>query len=128
MPFHEIGPYRVLKMLGEGGMGVVYLGKRDDLASVAAIKLLRDGWISPARRERFANEQRTLAQLTHPGITMPIPWLTAHRGLPWSTTMAFRSPTFAAATKAPSPIVCACSAQCVKRYAMRTHSPSSTAI
>jgi serine/threonine-protein kinase len=83
LPFYEIGPYRVLKLLGEGGMGVVYLGKRDDLASLAAIKLLRDGWISPARRERFANEQRTLAQLTHPGIARLYDADTLADGTPW---------------------------------------------
>ncbi|MGH9678200.1 MAG: serine/threonine-protein kinase, partial [Candidatus Acidiferrum sp.] len=49
-------------------MGVVYLAEREDLGSLVAIKLLRDAWLSPARRERFASEQRTLAQLNHPSI------------------------------------------------------------
>lgn len=62
------GPYRVRKLLGEGGMGVVLLGEREDLHSLAAIKILRDAWLSPARRERFAAEQRTLAGLSHPSI------------------------------------------------------------
>lgn len=64
----ELGPYRVKKVLGEGGMGVVYLAEREDLGSLVAIKILRDAWLSPARRERFATEQRTLAQLNHPSI------------------------------------------------------------
>ena len=64
----QIGAYRVLKMLGEGGMGVVYLAEREDLGSVAAIKILRDAWMSPARRARFESERRTLAQLNHPSI------------------------------------------------------------
>ena len=63
-----LGPYRIHKLVGEGGMGVVYLAERDDLGSLAAIKLLRDAWLSPARRERFLSEQRTLAQLNHPAI------------------------------------------------------------
>ncbi|MGE3166129.1 MAG: tetratricopeptide repeat protein [Planctomycetota bacterium] len=63
-----LGPYRLLRVLGEGGMGVVYLAERADLGSRAAIKILRDGWLSPARRERFAAEQRTLARLNHPSI------------------------------------------------------------
>ena len=67
-PGRRFGPYRVLEVLGEGGMGVVYLAERDDLHSLAAIKVLRDAWLSPARRERFAMEQRTLAQLSHPAI------------------------------------------------------------
>src|ERR1700722_11593340 len=64
----ELGPYRLLRMLGEGGMGVVFLAERADLGSLVAIKILRDAWLSPARRERFATEQRTLAQLNHPSI------------------------------------------------------------
>src|SRR5438876_9747788 len=62
------GPYRLKEALGQGGMGVVYLAEREDLGSVAAIKILRDAWLSPARRQRFASEQRTLAQLNHPFI------------------------------------------------------------
>ena len=38
----EIGPYRLLKFLGEGGMGVVYLAERKDIGGQVAIKLLRD--------------------------------------------------------------------------------------
>ncbi len=64
----ELGPYKVKKVLGEGGMGVVYLAEREDLKSSVAIKILRDAWLSPARRERFASEQRMLAQLNHPSI------------------------------------------------------------
>src|ERR1700721_1587416 len=55
-PFKEFGPYRIIKMLGEGGMGVVYLAEREDLGSQVAIKILRDAWLSPARRARFAAE------------------------------------------------------------------------
>jgi eukaryotic-like serine/threonine-protein kinase len=68
LPFKEFGPYRLKKVLGHGGMGVVYLAEREDLESQVAIKILRDAWLSPARRERFALEQRTLAQLNHPFI------------------------------------------------------------
>ena len=66
--FKEFGPYRIKKALGEGGMGVVYLAEREDLGNEVAIKILRDAWVSPARRERFNAEQRTLAQLNHPSI------------------------------------------------------------
>ncbi|MGC2293499.1 MAG: serine/threonine-protein kinase, partial [Candidatus Acidiferrales bacterium] len=67
-PFKEFGPYRIIQALGEGGMGMVYLAEREDLGSRVAIKVLRDAWLSPARRERFAIEQRTLAQLNYPSI------------------------------------------------------------
>ena len=68
LPFREFGPYRIIKEIGEGGMGVVYLAEREDLGSQVAIKVLRDAELSPLRRRRFAVEQRTLAQLNHPGI------------------------------------------------------------
>ena len=54
LPYQEVGPYRLIKVLGHGGMGVVYLAERADLANLVAIKVLRDAWLSPARRERFA--------------------------------------------------------------------------
>src|SRR5262245_17734963 len=77
------GPYRLTRFLGEGGMGIVCLGVRDDLQSVAAIKILRDAWVSPARRERFASEQRILAQLNHPSIARLYDADTLPNGTPW---------------------------------------------
>ena len=65
----RVGAYRIVRLLGEGGMGVVYLAEREDLERQVAIKLLRDAGLSPARRALFTSEQRTLAQLTHPSIT-----------------------------------------------------------
>ncbi len=79
----QLGPYRLERLLGEGGMGVVYLGFREDLASYAAIKILRDAWLSPARRERFLFEQRTLAQLNHPSIAKLYDAGTLTEGTPW---------------------------------------------
>jgi serine/threonine-protein kinase len=81
--FAAFGPYRIVRVLGEGGMGVVYLAERSDLGSVAAIKILRDAWLSPARRERFASEQRTLAQLNHPLIARLYDADTLPDGTPW---------------------------------------------
>ena len=83
VPPKEFGPYRILKLLGEGGMGVVYLGERKDLGTQVAIKVLRDAWLSPARRERFAAEQRTLAQLNHPSIARIYDAATLDDGTPW---------------------------------------------
>jgi tetratricopeptide (TPR) repeat protein/tRNA A-37 threonylcarbamoyl transferase component Bud32 len=64
----QFGRYHIKRTLGAGGMGIVYLAEREDLGSLVAIKILRDAWLSPARRELFALEQRTLAQLNHPYI------------------------------------------------------------
>jgi eukaryotic-like serine/threonine-protein kinase len=79
----QFGPYRIKHVLGEGGMGVVYLAERSDLGSMVAIKVLRDAWLSPARRERFASEQRTLAQLNHPSIARLYDADTLADGTPW---------------------------------------------
>ncbi len=79
----QIGPYSILRTLGEGGMGVVYLAERTDLGTLVAIKILRDAWLSPARRVRFAGEQRTLAQLNHPGIARLYDAGAVAEGTPW---------------------------------------------
>ena len=79
----DFGPYRIRNVLGQGGMGVVYLAEREDLGSVAAIKILRDAFLSPERRERFASEQRTLAQLNHPAIARLYDASTLPDGTPW---------------------------------------------
>ena len=79
----EFGPYQILKLLGEGGMGVVYLAERRDLGTQVAVKVLRDAWLSPARRERFASEQRTLAQLNHPLIARLYDADILDDGTPW---------------------------------------------
>jgi eukaryotic-like serine/threonine-protein kinase len=79
----RVGPYHIRGVLGEGGMGVVYLAERPDLGSRVALKMLRDAWLSPARRERFAGEQRTLAALNHPGIARLYDADTLPDGTPW---------------------------------------------
>jgi serine/threonine-protein kinase len=77
------GPYRVVRRLGEGGMGVVFLAQREDLGATAAVKVLRDAWLSPSRRERFTLEQRTLAQLNHPSIARLFDAGALPDGTPW---------------------------------------------
>ena len=83
LPRQRFGPYRVTGVLGEGGMGVVYRGRREDLESEAAIKVLRDAALSPTRRERFAFEQRVLAQLNHPSIARLYDADALPDGTPW---------------------------------------------
>jgi serine/threonine protein kinase/tetratricopeptide (TPR) repeat protein len=79
----EFGPYKILRKLGEGGMGTVYLGQRQDLGNLVAIKILRDAWVSATRRERFLSEQRMLAQLNHPSIARLYDAATLPDGTPW---------------------------------------------
>jgi tetratricopeptide (TPR) repeat protein/predicted Ser/Thr protein kinase len=72
-PFEEggrCGPYRLVQLLGSGGMGTVYLADRADgeLEQRVAIKFLRAGEDMPSFRERFLRERQILASLNHPGI------------------------------------------------------------
>ncbi len=78
-----IGPYRLERLLGEGGSATVHLATRPDVGHQVAIKFLRDAWLSPARRERFLSEQRTLAQLDHPAIAKFHDADTLPDGTPW---------------------------------------------
>jgi serine/threonine protein kinase len=63
----RMGSYRLLRPLGQGAFGVVYLGEHLHLKTPAAIKVL-DTRLTPEERERFRNEARTIALLEHPHI------------------------------------------------------------
>jgi len=65
----RFGPWRVLGVLGEGGMGTVYLAFRDDgyFDKQVAIKCVRTGFSTEAA-ERFRRERNILARLEHPNI------------------------------------------------------------
>ncbi len=66
----RIGPYRLLRLLGEGGMGRVFLAERADgqFHQHVALKLMRSGFESSEMHERFLRERDLLARLTHPNI------------------------------------------------------------
>jgi serine/threonine-protein kinase len=64
----RIGPYRIEKRLGAGGMGEVYLGYDERLDRRVAIKQLLPGAVKPEQRERFHREARVAARLNHPAI------------------------------------------------------------
>lgn len=65
-----IGPYKLERMLGEGGMGQVWLAERADglYQRRVALKLLRPGLVDPNLRLRFTRERQILARLEHPHI------------------------------------------------------------
>ena len=65
----EIGTYRILSLLGAGGMGEVYRARDTKLGREVAIKILPSAFTSDAeRRARFEREARVLATLNHPHI------------------------------------------------------------
>src|SRR5271170_5920366 len=79
----EFGPYRLIKILGEGGMGVVWLAERADAGNRVAIKFLPHAGLSPARRDRFTAEIKTLAKLNHPYIARLYDAGTLDNSTPW---------------------------------------------
>ena len=83
LPSH-IGPWRVLRELGRGGMGTVYLGTREagDLTLQAAIKVVAGADRDDILR-RFRTERRILASLEHPGIARLLDGGTTPEGLPY---------------------------------------------
>jgi serine/threonine protein kinase len=68
LPTGDLGPYRFVRLLGEGGMGAVYQAQHRETEQMVAIKMLRSGQLSVASQQRFATEKRALAQLNHPSI------------------------------------------------------------
>jgi len=66
----QIGPYTLERLLGEGGMGSVWLARRSDgrFDGQVAIKFLRAGLLGAGDADRFAREGAILARLTHPHI------------------------------------------------------------
>jgi len=63
------GRYRLVRRLGEGGMGTVYIGKREeDFTHRAAVKLLLQGVSDHETAHRFRAEKETLASFSHSSI------------------------------------------------------------
>ncbi|HEV8112875.1 MAG TPA: protein kinase [Planctomycetota bacterium] len=58
----------MLDVLGEGGMGVVYLAEQDNPRRRVALKVLHAGIGAPSRIHRFRHEAQILGRLHHPGI------------------------------------------------------------
>ena len=63
-----IGTYRILRVIGEGGMGVVYEAQQDEPRRVVALKVIRPGFAGVDMLRRFRQESDALARLQHPGI------------------------------------------------------------
>jgi serine/threonine-protein kinase len=66
----RLGPWRLLREIGRGGMGTVFLAERADgqFEQRVALKLVRADLRSASARRRFLDERRLLARLSHPGI------------------------------------------------------------
>lgn len=80
----RIGPYVLGEILGEGGMGTVYLARQDEpIKRTVALKLVRRGRRSPALAARFEIERQILALMRHPGIAQVLDAGTTPAGHPY---------------------------------------------
>src|SRR6185295_17137970 len=67
-PGTVIGPYRVVREIGRGGMGAVYLASREGFHQQVALKIIKRGMDTDAIVRRFVQERDVLASLNHPNI------------------------------------------------------------
>ncbi|MFN7923680.1 MAG: protein kinase [Bryobacteraceae bacterium] len=81
----RVGPYRLLKRIGSGGMGSVFIAGRADaeFEQRVAIKLVRPGMNTKAILQRFRMERQVLAGLDHPSIARLLDGGTTQDGLPY---------------------------------------------
>src|SRR5215471_14802776 len=63
-----VGRYRIVRLIGEGGMGAVYEAEQDQPRRTVALKVIKPGMASPALLKRFEQEAQALGRLQHPGI------------------------------------------------------------
>ena len=83
-PLSRIGPYRIVRLLGRGGMGAVYLAEQDvPVRREVAIKVLSTGIESELFVARFEAERQTLALMEHPNITSVFDAGVTDSGLPY---------------------------------------------
>ena len=64
----NVGRYRIVRLIGEGGMGAVYEAEQDQPRRTVALKVIKPGLASPELLRRFEQEAQALGRLQHPGI------------------------------------------------------------
>jgi serine/threonine protein kinase len=81
----RIGAFRLVRLLGQGGMAAVFLGERDGAGfrQQVAVKLLRRGLYSAVEQRLFRREQQALAALSHPNIAHLIDGGVSEAGIPF---------------------------------------------
>ncbi len=83
-PDSRLGPYRIIELLGRGGMAAVYRAEReDDFKKQVAIKLSRGDALGDETFRRFDTERRIQARLDHPGIARLLDSGTTAEGRPY---------------------------------------------
>lgn len=81
----QLGQYRILRRLGAGGMGAVYLAARSDdqFRRLVAVKTIHPELMDEHTLRRFENERHTLAALEHPNIVRLLDGGTTEDGIPY---------------------------------------------
>jgi len=78
----QIGPYQILNLLGQGGMGIVYQGMHTKLEQLVAIKVLSPEFCeNAAMRERFVQEAKLQVKLSHPNVVNILNYLEDNRNI-----------------------------------------------
>src|SRR5688572_4139649 len=91
----RLGDFRLLRRLGSGGMGVVYVAVQESLQREVALKMVRPEHLYfPGARERFRREVESVARLQHPGI-VPIYLVGECNGVPFFAMELVRGKTLA---------------------------------
>lgn len=82
-----IGPYQIIRQIGFGGMGAVYLAERSDgqFRQQVALKVIKRGMDTDAILQRFQGERQILAALSHPNIARLYDGGVTEEGVPYFT-------------------------------------------
>jgi len=81
----RVGPFRLVREIGRGGMGAVWLAERDDgeFQQRVAVKLIRSDWDAAGMLARFRAERQIVANLQHPNIAHLVDGGVTADGKPW---------------------------------------------
>ena len=79
----QIGNYRIIREIGRGGMGTIYLAEREDFHHRVALKIIKRGMDTDEIIRRFEREREVLAALSHPNIARLLDGGTTDDGLPF---------------------------------------------
>ena len=105
LEYDNFGPYRILRLLGEGGMGAVYLAEQTQpLRRLVALKVVKLGLSSAQILSRFNYERQALALMEHPNIARVYDAGASERAGPsssWSTSTGCPSRSIAIAAASP---------------------------
>ncbi len=79
----KIGGYKILEVIGVGGMGTVFLAEKEGLEKKVALKIIKRGMDTDAVLRRFIQERQILSRLEHPNIARLLDGGTTDDGLPF---------------------------------------------